>query len=293
MNIVLVSIGNFQDYILSNIKQLLLLGHTDIYVITNKMFFHNFPMHEYNSKQECVKLIECEGIRDTYQYSKKSRLDASFRDGFWQLASARLFIIHDFMKQYNIENVIHLENDVLVYYNCNVLAEKVDTNKIYIPFDCYERNIASIMFIPNYTIFSRILDNYNYSKNDMENFVMIKKTHPELIELFPIFINDKQNNNDNENLTEEEFVSSNFHIFQYIFDAAAIGQYIGGVDPRNMAGDTSGFVNETCVIKYNEYEIQWKEKTPFLIVCGNTYPIFNLHIHCKNLEKFICYGLSA
>ena len=42
MNLILVSIGNFQEYILDNIKQLLILEISNIYIITNSVFFEKF-----------------------------------------------------------------------------------------------------------------------------------------------------------------------------------------------------------------------------------------------------------
>ena len=66
-----------------------------------------------------------------------------------------------------------------------------------------------------------------------------------------------------------------------------MGQYLGGIDPRNKPGNTVGFVNETCLVKYNMYTFIWKEGKPYIRIEGKDVPIFNLHIHCKNLEKFI------
>ena len=67
---------------------------------------------------------------------------------------------------------------------------------------------------------------------------------------------------------------------------------MGGIDPRNTPGDTTGFINETCVIKYNEYKIYWVTgddtiSRPFIEIDGIEVPIFNLHIHSKNLERFV------
>ena len=42
MKILLVSVGNFQEYIIDNINNLLLFGNTDITVITNTEFFIKF-----------------------------------------------------------------------------------------------------------------------------------------------------------------------------------------------------------------------------------------------------------
>lgn len=278
MNIILVSIGNFQEYILDNIRQLLKLKIENIYIITDKEFFVNFE-HYKN-----IKLIDVNELNDSYHFFHKTNLDKSFRNGFWTLTSLRFFYIYALMEKYNLENCIHIENDVLLYYNIQILEDKLDKHYLYIPFDTYKRNIASIIYIPNHYIFKRILDNYDFTKNDMENFINIK-INTNLIQNFPIFPTKYA-------MTSEElFVSENYHLFNFIFDAAAIGQYIGGVDPRNMPGDTRGFINETCIIKYNLYDIYFKEndniKRPFITIHNEEIPIFNLHIHSKNLSAFM------
>ena len=280
MNIVLTCIGNFQEYILVNIQQLIRLGHKSIYIITNREYFEKFSTYDAS-----IYLIAVESLNDTYNYNATTQLDNQFRGGFWALTSARFFYLYEFIRKYSIENVIHLENDVLIYYNTDVLYPLLDTSKIYLPFDTFQRNIASIMFIPNALVFKTALDLYDLAKNDMENFAIIQR-QTNIIENFPIFINDSYHD------TEHQFVSKNFNQFQYIFDAAAIGQYLGGVDPRNIPGNTIGFINETCVIKYNAYSFIWKEidniSRPFIRIRDDyMVPIFNLHIHSKALENFV------
>jgi len=280
MNIVLVCINNFQEYILINIEQLIRLGHDKIYVITNGRFFDKFSQYSNN-----LTLIDCDELEETYNFNNTTTLSKEFRGGFWMLTSTRFFYIYSFMKKYNIENVIHLENDVLIYYNCSVLNDKVNKNYVYLPFDTFQRNIASIMYIPNHQVFKEILDTYDYTKNDMENFSRIMQ-QTNLIHNFPIFIQGHESINPN---PECDFVSRNYDVFQCIFDAAAMGQYLGGVDPRNQAGNTAGFINETCVIKYNNYTFIWKGedlRRPYLQIKDKIIPIFNLHIHSKNLGKF-------
>ena len=279
MNIVLCCLKNFQEYILDNVEQLIKLGHENIYIITDPCFniyFEKFGLH--------IKLINVNELEESFNFIKHTSLDKNFRDGFWALTSLRFFYIYEFMKKYQINDVIHIENDVLLYYNCNELIDKFDKNYMYIPFDSYTRNIASIMYIPNVDIFKKIMDKYNFNKNDMENFSKIKELTG-LIQNLPIFVkNDNPSN-------EEKFVSNNSELFPYIFDAAAIGQYLGGIDPRNSPNNTIGFINETCVIKYNNYKIWFEEKKnikrPFILIENKKIPIFNLHIHSKNLKKFI------
>ena len=279
-SLVLVCLENFQEYILTNIAQLLRLGHTEIYVLTNQHLFH-----EFEPFNDILKLVDVETLEDPFDFKGKSSLDKGFRGGFWFHTSARFFVIHAFMLKHGLKDVIHIENDVILYYNVDKeLAETFTEQKLYIPFDTYERNIASIVYIPDADIFSKILEHYDFGKNDMYNFSEIRK-RTQLIQNLPIFVDGKGKGN----TLEKAFVSNGFK--KYIFDAAAIGQLVGGVDPRNAAGDTRGFVNETCVIKYKEEgEIIWREvdgfNKPFIKIFTKEVPIFNLHIHCKNLSIY-------
>ena len=279
-NIVLTCLINFQDYIIINIEQLVRLGHENIYVLTHNNLIPNFKSVADKINIICIDNFEwCNHINKKH-YSNRD----NFRNGFWTLTTTRFFYIYEFMNNHNITDVIHLENDVLIYYNCDDnIIPKLDKKYVYVPFDTFARNIASIMYIPNCLLFKEILNNYDYSKNDMENFSIIKNK-TKLIENLPIFISNTYNE-------EHKFVTSNFDKLNYIFDAAAIGQYIGGVDPRNIPGDTRGFINETCIIKYNNYKFVWNIidciKKPFIIINNLQYPIFNLHIHSKELNKYV------
>lgn len=278
MNIVLTCLNNFQDYILENIEQLVSLGHKNIYVIANSHMFDSF-----NVCRRHITLINADDL-NTFAFESKTTLDSDFRDGFWRLTSQRFFVICEFMKTHDVKDVVHIENDVLVFYNCEVLSAFVDRNYVYMPFDTYTRNIASIMYIPSADIFQQILDHYDCDKNDMDNFSVIRNKTG-LIKNFPIFPwSECECEND-----EMRFVCSNSDVFPWIFDAAAMGQYLGGVDSRNIPGDTRGFVNETCVIKYDIYEFEYCDGKPFLVMKNKDkkVPIFNLHIHSKNMRKFM------
>ena len=225
-------------------------------------------------------------------------MDSSFRNGFWTHASMRFFYLYSYMKKYNVENVIHIENDVMIFYNVSVLEPYLHGNaKIYLPFDSYESNIASIMFIPTGELLGRVLEQYDSKLNDMQNFVVISKRFPEWIDSFPIFILGVERGN-----PEIDFVCKNYHTFGgFLFDGAAIGQYLGGIYPANCSSNKStvGFVNETCVIKYNKYNFYWKlidgVFCPFMVISSHPsigdgkleFPIFNLHAHCKDLKTFI------
>jgi hypothetical protein len=267
--VVLISVGNYQDYMIYNINNLLLFGNNNITVITEKRYF------EY-LKNYSINLVDCKEL-DDLNYNINSRLDKHFRNGFWHLCSLRLFYLYSYMNKFDKKNIIHLENDVMVYENLNSL--KFPINNMYVTYDAPNRVIPGFIFVPNKEIFQPIIDNYNFNLNDMENLCRYD------LEPLPITFSLYETINK---------YNKNFLNFNCIFDAAAMGQYLGGVDKRNQDGDTRGFINETCVVKYNNFEFFWIKKDnlyrPHIYIYSQYIPIINLHIHSKELNKFMGDG---
>lgn len=265
LKVILVSTGIFQEYIIDNIQQLLKLDF-NVHVITDKKFFNKLTQFDAIKKID-TDILCCD-------FDNKSKLDKVFRNGFWNNSSKRLFLLYQYMKEYNITNVIHLENDVLLYDKMNYPFE----NKIYLTMDSPDRCIPGIVYIPEAKFLDNLINNYDYTKNDMVNMANFYKNNRNIVTTFPI---DSKTNGYN----------TNFNMFESIFDGAAMGQYLGGVDPKNNPGNTIGFVNETCVIKYDKYKFKWMKKDryvfPYLEVDNKLIHINNLHIHSKNLKKFI------
>ena len=281
MHIILVCLKNFQPYIIDNINNLLAFNNNDIHVITERDFFSYF-------ENLPIKLVDCSEL-DSFNYNLNSQLDRNFRNGFWYLCSLRFFYIYSYIKTNNLFNIIHLENDVLSYVNFNNF--NIEKNKVYVTFDCETRVIPGIIYIPNYVAFKPIIENYNFNLNDMENLAIVHENYIEPFPIFPIL-----------HTTVNKY-NKNFNEFNSIFDTAAIGQYLGGIDRRNISsyfgitdernitGDTRGYVNNTCVIKYNIYKFLWiKINTlyiPHVIIDNNFIRINTLHIHSKDLDRFL------
>ena len=271
-HVILVSTGVFQSYITTNIDQLLKFDF-NIHIIIDNNFF------DYMEKYKHLVHLVCASKLCT-EFDDKSNLDKNFRNGFWHNASKRLFILNAYMKQHRIKNVIHLENDVLLYSDMNYEFDE----KMYVTMDSNTRCIPGIMYIPNYELFNKLIENYDYSKNDMENLGIFYNNNRNMVNAFPIIADDSNR------VVGKTMYNEHFEKFNSIFDGAAIGQYLGGVDPRNVSGDTCGFVNETCVIKYDKYKFKWlkigSHYLPHIEINNAMIPINNLHIHSKTLEKF-------
>ena len=85
--------------------------------------------------------------------------------------------------------------------------------------------------------------------------------------------------------------SLNFDKFQSIFDAAAIGQYLGGIDAGVDADRTMGFINESCVFDCSKLKFEWRkdEEGRYVLIGsydGEEFAVNTLHVHSKNPKRF-------
>jgi len=136
-------LNNLQSYIFDNINHLKKHDYSDIIIITDKKFN---PLFKENH------VINIEDLIDDY-VNVISTMSNTFRNGFWKLTSYRFIALYEYMKQYNITNIIHIENDVLIY-------KKIDnvhnTNKLLLTMDSKDRCIPGFMFIPNHNILKNV-----------------------------------------------------------------------------------------------------------------------------------------
>jgi hypothetical protein len=271
MKVILISVGIFQEYMLDNIKNLILHKNTDIVCITELKFFNKL------NNIANIELIDAETL-DKLNYDINSKLDRIGRHGFWYMASLRLFLLYSYITKFNINNCIHIENDTMIYCNLETLASSFTDKKSYAIFDSEKRVIPSFIYIYDQNSFRPIIERYDYNKNDMENMALSS----DILCKLPIYIK-----------TKDSFVGERFDEFNCIFDGAAIGQYLGGIDPLNtQEPNTIGFVNETCIVKYNNNSFYWKQNEnglycPYIEVNNKLIQIINLHIHSKRLYAFM------
>ncbi len=291
IEILLVNIGNFQEYILDNIIQLKLYNNHNITIITEKEFFEKYPS-DIN-----IKLIDKDEFEQTkiQNFYNNTSLNKNFRNGFWINCFTRFFYINQYMNKYNKQNIIHIENDVLVYTNLDKLFNNINLNEnLYLIMDHINRCIPGLLFIKNNIILEQILQIINNDENDMvwlARSFLENKNNISNLPILHIELNLCDTSKKEDNILIK--FNKNYHLFNGIFDGAAIGQYLGGIDPKNTdKNDTSGFINESCLINYSNFNFRWIKMNglwkPYLIDSYNNFiEIFNLHVHCKNLTSFI------
>jgi hypothetical protein len=292
------------DYLATAITQARLFNPTlNIYLVAEPSALSSLPLELENAH---ITPISTAMLRKSHlhkRFQKKSRLDKHFREGFWMFTTERFFYLADLIQQYKLRSVFHLENDVMLYTDLKELLPiftKSYRNKIGATFDNDERCIPGFVYIPTSTplnCFIRfIMQHLKNKTNDMQLLGQFqKKCQGKWIQHLPLFIphyaddHPLVSTNGMKGSNKIDFFQS-FEAFRSIFDGAALGQYLGGIDPRNGIS-TPGFINEACIFNPSHFEFKWEKdsqgrEVPMMIYKSCQCKINNLHIHSKELFKF-------
>ena len=199
----------------------------------------------------------------------------------WNTSLLRIFYLLDMCNELRIDSFIHFDLDVIIYKPFSILQKYMVKNKLNItPLNEYEL-IFGYSYSDNFSNYSKITNavfknieieasNSNEPLNEMKMLAKVHNYKPELFNLLP-------------HLPSEEG--------DFIFDPASYGQYIGGLDgkPRRLfskpwAGDHH-YVGSLILKK--EISVKFKNQQPFAEMNNKRFDLANLHIHSKNLKKFL------
>ncbi len=259
---------------------------------------------QYNFKAQRFITVACESL--TYSpehifFNQKSPHPAHVLDSFWRKAIERFFFLHEYISKRNLKEVIHLESDNMLYVDIATIQEALYTYKgIGAVFDNDKRCIPSFVYIADKEAISHLVSylaaHALQPLFDMQFIANYRNVSPsERINHLPLIMPEYLEKYELISLQKEKAANPSLYIqnckrFNSIFDAAAIGQHLGGVDPKHGSLKI-GFINETCLFNPSKLQYQWRvdamgRKVPYAILNGQSYRINNLHVHSKQLEKF-------
>jgi hypothetical protein len=235
------------------------------------------------------------------RFAKKSRLDQKCRGGFWRFATERFFFIEELMTAYGLPHAFHCESDNLLY--C-ALAELLPVFQRHYPgiaatSDNDDRCILGFMYFGSPGAAASLTEylgvrSAKSPENDMEMIAAhLRASPPSVIDSLPIVpagFTCSWTTPSGKRSKRPETFSRHAAAFGSVFDAAAIGQYLGGIDPRNTdKPSTVGFINDSCVFDPSVFTYVWKEiagrrRVPFLRYAGVDHRINNLHVSVANIS---------
>ena len=222
-------------------------------------------------------------------------------DSFWVITTTRLMYIERLLERFGLTDVYHIENDILLYYDLEKYHERFKRYpSMVITPGGPDRNITGFMFIKDWRHLSKMT----------QFFIDIIKTHG-LKKLREKYNTDMVHEMSLMKMYEIEKgihclrhlpilpfgeYSYNYGVFDSIFDAAAWGQFVGGTNEDPPGAKPKNLYVGQLLIDNPDYTVIWKEdvegrKIPYFKYNDNhtdhEIKINNLHIHSKNLNKYI------
>lgn len=215
--------------------------------------------------------------------------DSRYRDGFWIKTTERFFVLEQFATKYALKSLFHAELDNLVF-DITGLASKLDQlgRGLFCPRDSINRGIASLIYMNDCQALTELnafaVDNHLAEKNDMMLLGYLLNNSSQFFSL--------PTESSLQNERPSHWASVSPLDSNGIFDAASIGQFLFGIDPRNGSMVLlNGFENENkgCDLWQLTYEISINDRT-FTIRNRNNgivSTLFNIHVHSKLFNLLI------
>ena len=229
----------------------------------------------------------------------KNTCDTTFRQGYWRYVVERFFYVEEVMRALDLKHCIVLEYDVMVYTDLGVLTNKLKTSHqtCRVVCDNSTRCYPSCIYVPNADAIGRLNTFVEVhcasGLTDMELLAKYGKDHPEDLHYLPVITKERNRSVNPRRAfnghTESDpwYLSEDADHMGVLFDSLVVGQYLGGVDPRNNGGQKSGpYLNESALYSMREMPFEWKHVggrwQPFV----DHRPLAIIHVHCKSLKSF-------
>lgn len=215
----------------------------------------------------------------------------TFRQGLWLKSLERFFVLEQFMKFTGIESLFHAELDQLLFGVDTLLSnlELINVDGMYLPYHKPNAAVASLVYIRNSQTLTSLIEfaNSNDFSNEMQLIANWGMQECGTVVPLPTLAS--------KILCHESVMNSISLVSEQIggvVDAAQLGQWVAGIDPRNVPIRTkpvNKFVDTESKylldreslnkIKFN-FDVS---KNILFVTFGDSAPIrlFNLHIHSK------------
>jgi len=308
-SIVFVHIGKeLPPYLYSALEQAREFNsHCPIYLVANEEALVECESYLTAFSIELIFIESLVKSKEHEEFLQKSQLSSLGQEGFWLYASERFLLLSELMSQYDLTNVFHLENDNMLYVDLRELLPIFTKcySGIAGTFNNDDMCVAGFIYLSNPDVMEKLANRFMerasyqnwHTENDMGLIAGFSKLYgKKSFDYLPTVCKEYCEDNDLLKSASGSTAADKFrycnHIDQFnsIFDAAAIGQYLGGINTIHGARRI-GFVNESCVFNVSHFSYEWllDEKlrlVPFSKYGNKSYRINNLHIHSKFLEEF-------
>jgi len=266
-NFVLIHIGNtLPSYLKLCIQQIQTTNkNADIILATNL----NVEAPGIN----CINTNKLQ-LKDTGSYFQHNP------DPLWITSLKRIFILDNIIQKFNLKNTVHFDNDVLIYYNIDEIKDKLVQPLYLTP---HKKSEFTFGFS-----FAKTTDALSLLSENIHKLILLGEDRVKRLtgdETHEMRLLGYVNNNIIIPLPVHPKI--NEPINNFIFDPSSYGQFLNGTPNGHLPGFIDEMQLAGSCFKQHPPNIRFFNKKPILDFDSNTYKIFNLHIHNKELHKYV------
>lgn len=227
-------------------------------------------------------------------HKAKIKSDKNFRDGFWFKTLERFFVLYDFARYRQLKSIFHAELDQFLFGTDELVKniEKNNRSGIFVPFHSDKAAIASVFYCNQLDALRSLLIeaiNGDTYPNEMALIAQWAAKNLDMAVSLPTAASLIKGRNVATPKGLWEITASELG---GVVDAAQLGQWIAGIDPRNVPIwelPKTKFVDKPAknLLSQREleslsFELGFDKRTLLLAIDkAPTARVFNLHIHSK------------
>jgi hypothetical protein len=225
---------------------------------------------------------------DIQRYFSNHVFSSDFRNGFWQNSTKRIIAFLEYCIENPLPSKIHIENDIHLGKNFPFQTFAKLEKLAWLSYNEH-RDVGAIIYSPGEKQARWLLDQIckeMASSNSFTDMTLLKsvsqENENEIIKL-PIASHPKDVIFNNYVAEKERMINSqHFETFKGVFDAAPIGMWLTGQDPRNHRGKLLLHVNHKDSY-VNPSKVNWSyEENELSYKLESEVRVFNLHVHSKD-----------
>ena len=263
--IVLVQLGQIPNHLKRNLEYLSLTFPTkDRYLITDSKdwkWIQDLGFQVISSETLLSSWPEKFQVIDRRKY---------FRNNFWFSTKARLILLPEFMKKFELNRILHIESDVWIHPDFPFEFFVGIKNPLAYPKMDEDRGIASILLI-NGEDGADLLERCCLEWPNHTDMEILGKAISAGYDIYELPSTTKFNSNTESN---------------WIFDGAKLGMYLFGADPMNSKGVIRRFSASPLGQLAPDERITLTGNRFLLEANNSDKRIANLHLHSKNSKMF-------
>lgn len=192
---------------------------------------------------------------------------------FFHRAMERIYYLEAVISDHGYRNVFHFENDVLTYLPLPIIT----SNELLVTKMGPGQSTFAVAYIPSPKPLTDLCSLFNSMLSDGEAALMTKYGIDMVNEMAILAIS---------NTSSLPTVPSDSNTM--LFDPGSYGQYLGGTNNHDHgAGYAGGHHYIGREILNGKIRPIFENNKPYVLTDKFKIPLFNLHIHSKNLKDFL------